>query len=133
MPKDYSVGYGKPPAEHQFKTGKSGNPAGRPKGKKNVATTFHEITHELINITENGKARSVTKLHAIVLQMVNKAVSGDPKAAREILQWNGVFEQSMDKDAVGQPDREKDAAVLRSFLKRAPNVAQSEKEPPDES
>ena len=26
---DYKVGYGKPPAAHRFKKGRSGNPAGR--------------------------------------------------------------------------------------------------------
>ena len=30
----YSVGYGKPPTEHRWKPGQSGNPAGRPRSKK---------------------------------------------------------------------------------------------------
>jgi hypothetical protein len=34
MPVPYQVGYGKPPAEHKFQKGKSGNPNGRPKRKK---------------------------------------------------------------------------------------------------
>lgn len=32
---EYSVGYRKPPAEHRFRKGKSGNPKGRPKNAKN--------------------------------------------------------------------------------------------------
>ena len=33
-PRDYEVGYGKPPKEHRFKKGQSGNPRGRPKDAK---------------------------------------------------------------------------------------------------
>jgi hypothetical protein len=34
----YEVGYGKPPANTRFPRGLSGNPKGRPKGSKNLAT-----------------------------------------------------------------------------------------------
>ena len=35
LPARYEVGYGKPPIEHRFTKGQSGNPNGRPKGSKN--------------------------------------------------------------------------------------------------
>ena len=38
----YDEGYGKPPENSKFKTGQSGNPNGRPKGKKNTNTLFNE-------------------------------------------------------------------------------------------
>jgi hypothetical protein len=118
MPDGYEVGYGKPPKETQFAKGRSGNRKGRPKGSKNIATTFHEITDELIHVTENGKSRSMTKLHAIMLQMVNKAVSGDVKTAKEVLQWNQIFLNDADRGSANNPDTAKNEAVMRSFIRK---------------
>ena len=51
VPAVYGVGYGKPPAEHRFKKGQSGNPKGRPKAARNNSKPFnpaHQPTDSLI-------------------------------------------------------------------------------------
>jgi hypothetical protein len=76
------VGYAKPPKHAQFPKGVSGNPRGRPKGKRNLATVLTRILQEKVVINENGKRKTVTKLEAAVKQLANKAASGDLLAMR---------------------------------------------------
>jgi hypothetical protein len=54
---DGMVGYRRPPKEHQFKPGRSGNPRGRPKGSKNEATIWRDVLSKRIPIREGGKTR----------------------------------------------------------------------------
>jgi Family of unknown function (DUF5681) len=54
---DYAIGYGKPPRHTQFKRGQSGNPKGRAKGSKNLATLIMSVLNERVIITENGRRR----------------------------------------------------------------------------
>lgn len=65
----------------QFKSGRSGNPKGRPRGSKNAATIVTRELSEKVTVTENGRQRKITKWEMIVIQQVNKAAKGDLKAA----------------------------------------------------
>jgi Family of unknown function (DUF5681) len=80
--KPFLVGYGKPPQHTRFKPGQSGNPSGRPKRRANLfEETFEKELNTRITVTEAGKQLKITKLHAIVKQQTNKAITGDSKAA----------------------------------------------------
>jgi Family of unknown function (DUF5681) len=74
------VGYGKPPRRTQFKKGQSGNPKGRPKGARSAATLLKEKLCECIEVREKGRVKQISKLDAIITQMVNRAVLGEHRA-----------------------------------------------------
>jgi len=89
MPADnqgnYEVGYGKPPRHTRFQKGRSGNPAGRPRGKKNLATLLSDALDQKIIVVENGRRKKISKREAIVTQLVNKSASADLKATQIVL------------------------------------------------
>ena len=88
------VGYGRPPVEHQFKPGQSGNKSGRPKGSKNEATILSKLLNRHIDIREKGKTRKITVREAIYLKFAVKALTGDPKAASFLLNRDQILESS---------------------------------------
>lgn len=79
-------GYRKPPSETQFKAGMSGNPAGRPKGSRNVKTIIEKELSDKITVTANGRSQRLSKGEIAVRQLVNQAAAGDPKALQTV--WN---------------------------------------------
>jgi hypothetical protein len=82
---DYEVGYGKPPEHSRFKKGQSGNPRGRPRGSKNMATLVGEALDEKVTVTDNGRRRKVSKREIIVTQLVNRSAQADLKAMQILL------------------------------------------------
>ena len=131
---DYDIGYSKPPRETQFKKGQSGNPSGRPKGTKNVASVLARELRTKVIITESGKRKSVTKLEAAMKQLVNKAIQGDLAALRllnavaQSLDDKGTGNQSSDNSTIAN---EADRFIMQSVLKRyQESNAPEEKEKP---
>ena len=51
--KDYNVGKGKPPKSTRFKPGQSGNPKGRPKGRKNLKTELDEVLNATVMLAKD--------------------------------------------------------------------------------
>jgi hypothetical protein len=82
---NHEVGFGKPPKHTQFQKGHSGNPKGRPRGSRNASTLLDEALKEHVVVSENGRRRLVTKLEAILKQLVNKAAQGDHRATQLLL------------------------------------------------
>ncbi|RYG20176.1 MAG: hypothetical protein EON96_01530 [Caulobacteraceae bacterium] len=87
---DYAVGYGRPPEQHRFKPGRSGNPKGRPKGSHNFQTLLADELHTRVAVTINGKTVRLTKAELTIRQQVDKAAKGDPRAFGLLIKLMGL-------------------------------------------
>jgi Family of unknown function (DUF5681) len=116
--KDYDVGFRKPPRHTRFVKGQSGNPHGRPKGKRNWATVLHSILEKKVTVVENGRSKEVTKLEAATTQLANKAAGGDTNAIRLLLQIIPAMENQLVKAGIPVLNDEQDRKVVSELLKR---------------
>jgi hypothetical protein len=119
----YDIGFSKPPEQTRFRTGVSGNPKGRPKGRKNLATVLERTLQEKVVINENGVRKTVTKLEAAIKQLMNKAASGDLKALYLLTGLVRSGEERADQAPVADSQlAEVDQKVLQGLLKRLENT-----------
>jgi len=82
---DYEVGYGKPPKNTRFKSGESGNPAGRPRGALSVGTIVQKYSAEKLDVLENGRPRRMSKLEIVIKTLLAKAAKGDVRATEVLI------------------------------------------------
>ena len=95
---DDGVGYRKPPRTTRFAKGRSGNPAGRPRGRHRE-TPYETVLGQIVTIREDGSERRVTAAEAFLLQLTKRGLEGDSAAARASL---AVIEQAAQRHGTGQ-------------------------------
>ena len=115
----YSIGYGKPPRQHRFQPGHSGNPKGRPKGAKNTATLLREILDRKIEVRTGGRPRKITVREAILTRFAESSLKGDTKAAAFLLQRYDMPEGAQEHASDTTPEEQEIlAACAETYLKK---------------
>lgn len=76
----YEVGYGRPPRHTRFRKGRSGNPRGRRKGARNLASLIAEALDRQVVVSGNAEHPTISKLEAIIAELVDKSAAADLKA-----------------------------------------------------
>jgi hypothetical protein len=120
-PRDYVVGYGKPPVHTRFQKGRSGNPKGRPRGKKNMSTLLSAALDAAIIVVENGRRKKISKREAIITQLVNKSASADLKATQIVLAMLQDVEARADDTSDTAAFTEADQKIIQRIQARMRN------------
>jgi hypothetical protein len=116
--KNYSTGYKKPPKSGQFKSGQSGNPRGRPRGTKNLATDLQEELSSKIIVREGNQERTVSKQRALIKSLSSKALSGDIRAINTLVRMIERTLPDEPPEIDTTPISSEDEALLQAFFDR---------------
>lgn len=118
----YEVGYRRPPQHTRFQKGRSGNPAGRPRGRRaDLLLALQKELSSPVPITEQGRRITITKGELLARALVASAIKGDAKARRDLFDMINMI-PGEEPPAPGNDNADggapEDAAILAAYLRR---------------
>jgi hypothetical protein len=116
-----AVGYKRPPREHQFRPGQSGNPSGRPKGARNFKSELREELSELVTVRDGDREIEVSKQRALIKSMVAAAIDGNQRAAASVLAMCVRMLADAEEDEAIESVEDRD--IVEAFTKRTKRAA----------
>jgi hypothetical protein len=88
---EYKIGPGRPPKEHQFKPGKSGNPKGAkrkpPSLLPDLKRLFEQAPSEKVTLKQGNKEHTLTMAEAGIKQLLAQFAKGDRHARRDVFAY----------------------------------------------
>jgi hypothetical protein len=115
----YEVGYGKPPKQHQFKKGISGNPRGRKKKDTTIRSIMKKIIAETVTAKTPDGEKSMVALEFVLRSMLSRAAKGDNRATDKFIDLTlaafGIGEPDDIKRDLSNEDRELLLTALQSL------------------
>jgi hypothetical protein len=86
---EYKVGPGRPPKEHQFKSGQSGNPKGRKRKPESITLDLKRVLEQAlgdeVKLKQGDKQVIMTMAVAGIKQLVAQYAKGDRHARRDVV------------------------------------------------
>ena len=101
---DYPVGKYKPPVRTQFQRGQSGNPMGRPRGRRNVKTEMRQVLSTKVPVRIGEKDYRLSLAPANLLVHGLKGAEGDARSSSHFfnaLRGLGILDQLEDDERDG--------------------------------
>jgi Family of unknown function (DUF5681) len=90
------VGFRRPPKRTRWKKGQSGNRERKARRAPTTREIIDKLLLALIDITENGNARRVTTLEAILLQLWRKELDGNRRALAARLRYEELDQKNIE-------------------------------------
>lgn len=115
--RDYEVGYGRPPKEHQFKPGHSRNSKGRPKGARGLRADVEEVLNMPVTISGKRGPKKISTQKALILRLREIGLKGDLKALERLLTL-GVQHVPQERSSEEGRLPEADQAIIAEFMSR---------------